>query len=402
MSKMKIFFRRIHLWLSLAAGTVILICCVTGALLVFQKELEQAFHHDRYFVEQAKQKLSADQLIKIVKEHNAASKINGIRIYTDAERSAEINVSVPEKGESKDRNTTSKTSTVKQESRPPSLTVFIDPYTGSILDVYNPREGFFYQVMSLHRWLLGGSDSIGKTITGISTLIFLFILITGIILWWPKTEKILMRQLKIKRSAGWKRFNHDLHIVLGFYSAIFLFIFAFTALAWSFEWFSNGIYAVTNSPLQPPSPPKSLYVPGAKAISYDKALEAAGTVLKDAQYYNISKPRDSVAAMSITSLGRNALHESATDVVYIDQYSGKVIGTMLFNERSPGSQVRSTFRPIHVGSIYGTPSKILAVIVCLFGASFPVTGTIMWINRLKKKKIKAKRKVFIPSTEEII
>ena len=106
--------------------------------------------------------------------------------------------------------------------------------------------------------------------------------------------------------------------------------------------------------------------------------------------------------MSITSLSRNAVHESATDVVYIDQYSGKPVGIMLFNERSLGSQVRSTFRPIHVGSIYGTPSKILAVIVCLFGASFPVTGTIMWINRLKKKKIMAKRKVFIPSTEEII
>src|SRR5678810_150561 len=100
MSKMKIFFRRIHLWLSLAAGTVILICCLTGALLVFQKELEQAFHHNRYFVEQGKQKLSLDQLVKIVKEHNAASKINGIRIYTDPERSAEINISTTEKNES--------------------------------------------------------------------------------------------------------------------------------------------------------------------------------------------------------------------------------------------------------------------------------------------------------------
>jgi uncharacterized iron-regulated membrane protein len=109
-----------------------------------------------------------------------------------------------------------------------------------------------------------------------------------------------------------------------------------------------------------------------------------------------------VASISVTLLSRNAVHESATDVVYIDQYSESLIGTMLFSERSLGSQVRSTFRPIHVGSIYGTPSKILAVIVCLFGASFPVTGTIMWINRLKKKKIKSKRKVFIPSTEETI
>jgi len=63
MSNIKIFFRRIHLWLSLAAGAVILICCLTGALLVFQKELEQAFHHNRYFVEQGKQKLSLDQCV---------------------------------------------------------------------------------------------------------------------------------------------------------------------------------------------------------------------------------------------------------------------------------------------------------------------------------------------------
>lgn len=402
MSKMKTFFRRIHLWLSLAAGLVILICCLTGALLVFQKELEQAFNRSRYFVEQGKQRLSTDQLAKIVKEHNASSKINGIRIYTDPERSVEINISVPEKNESKDHIVTPKTSDAKRESRPPSLTVFIDPYTGLILDVYNPREGFFYQVMSLHRWLLGGSDSIGKTITGISTFIFLFILITGIILWWPKTKKIFVRRLKIKRSAGWKRFNHDLHIVLGFYSAIFLFIFAFTALAWSFEWFNNGIYAVTNSPQQPPAPPKSVYMPGVKTIAYEKAFEAARLVLKDAQYYNISKARDSVSAISVTSLGKNAVHESATDVVYLDQYSGKLIGTMLFDERSLGSQVRSTFRPIHVGSIYGTPSKILAVIVCLFGASFPVTGTILWINRLKKKKIRTKPKVFATSAQEII
>jgi uncharacterized iron-regulated membrane protein len=402
MSKMKIFFRRIHLWLSLAAGTVILTCCLTGALLVFQKELEQSFHHNRYFVQQGKQKLSLDQLIKIVKEHNAASKINGIRIYTDPERSVEVSITIPEKNENKNRLTTSKASTEKPGSRPPSLTVFVDPYNGSILDVYDPRQGFFYQVMSLHRWLLAGSDSIGKTITGISTFIFLFILITGIILWWPKTKKIFVRQLKIKRSTGWKRFNHDLHIVLGFYSFIFLFIFAFTALAWSFEWFNNGIYAVTNSPLQPPPPPKSVFVPGAKTISYDKIFEAANAVLKDAQYYNISKPRDSAAAISVTSLSKNAVHESATDVVYIDQYSAKPIGTMLFSERSAGSQVRSTFRPIHVGSIYGTPSKILAVIVCLFGASFPVTGTIMWINRLKKKKNKTKPKVFTTSAQEIM
>jgi uncharacterized iron-regulated membrane protein len=48
--------------------------------------------------------------------------------------------------------------------------------------------------------------------------------------------------------------------------------------------------------------------------------------------------------------------------------------------------VRSTFKPVHTGSIWGLPSKIVAFVVCLFGVSFPITGTIMWWNRVKKKK----------------
>jgi len=412
---MKIFFRRIHLWLSLAAGAVILVCCLTGALLVFQKELEQAFYHSRYFVSAGNQKPGPDELVKAVKNNNAAAKINGIKIYTDPERSAEINISIAEKKANESfsapqekNNKTDNTAKAKEpagkpESRPPSFTVFINPYTAEILETYNSREGFFYQVMSLHRWLLASPDGIGKTITGVSTLIFLFILITGIILWWPKTKNILLQRLKIKKNAGWKRFNHDLHIVLGFYSAIILFIFSFTALAWSFEWFNEGIYKVTNSPLQPPPPPASVYVADAKRITYNEALQAAQTVLKDAQYYNIAKPKDSLATIAVTALSKNPVHESASDVVYIDQYSGKPIGTMLFSERSTGSQVRSTFRPVHTGSIYGTPSKIVAFLVCLFGASFPVTGVIMWINRLKKKRKKAMGKTISqPVMEDVL
>ncbi|HLL45027.1 MAG TPA: PepSY-associated TM helix domain-containing protein, partial [Segetibacter sp.] len=48
----------------------------------------------------------------------------------------------------------------------------------------------------------------------------------------------------------------------------------------------------------------------------------------------------------------------------------------------------ATFKPLHVGSIYGLPSKIIAFLVCFLGVTFPITGTIMWLNRLKKNKRK--------------
>lgn len=411
---MKVFFRRIHLYLSFAAGLVILICCLTGAILVFEKDLMMVFNKDRYYVEANGSRLSADSLVRSVKKAYPDANVNGIKLYEEAERSAEVSVAFGKKGGDKAAGkgagekpaTEAKGDGTKGEGgkgkegaksaapqRQPGFTIFINPYTGQVLEKYTYSETGWYTVFALHRWLLGGNNGIGKLIVGVSTLIFLFILITGIILWWPKTVKIMKQRLNIKWGAGWKRINHDMHLVFGFYSAIFLFIFSFTGLAWSFEWFNKGIYTVTNSPMKAPEPPTSTYVADAKRISFDKALASAQTVYPSAEFYSISAPKDSTEPISVSRLGADAAHESATDAVYIDQYSGAVLGKTAFGERSLGAQVRSAFKPIHTGSIWGTPSKIIAFVVCLLGVTFPITGTIMWYNRTRKKNTAAKKKV---------
>ena len=256
--------------------------------------------------------------------------------------------------------------------------------------------------MDLHRWMLGGDT--GKLIVGSATLIFLFILITGLILWWPKSRAILKQRLKLKMDGGWKRLNHDLHIVFGFYSFIFLFIFAFTGLAWSFEWFNKGIYKVTGSSMQPAKPPvvkkeKPLTTApwpfiAAEAgagmttssnLPYNDILQVASEQWPSVKFYNISDPKDSSAAYTVSVLPLDAVHESATDLYYVHPSTGAVIGSMKWSERNTGQRVRATFKPVHVASIYGMPSKVIGLIVCPFGASFPVTGVVMWVNRTRKK-----------------
>ncbi|GAE83536.1 hypothetical protein JCM10512_1818 [Bacteroides reticulotermitis JCM 10512] len=46
---------------------------------------------------------------------------------------------------------------------------------------------------------------------------------------------------------------------------------------------------------------------------------------------------------------------------------------------------------IHVGSILGTPGRVLAFLAALFGASLPVTGAYIFIKRTRKKKKKKSR-----------
>nr|WP_262901622.1 PepSY-associated TM helix domain-containing protein [Salegentibacter tibetensis] len=67
-------------------------------------------------------------------------------------------------------------------------TVYIHPYNGELLHMDNNLTGFFPFMLEGHKflWL---PKSIGEQLVAWSTVIFAIMLLTGIILWWPKTEK---------------------------------------------------------------------------------------------------------------------------------------------------------------------------------------------------------------------
>lgn len=383
---MKVFFRRIHLYLGLAAGLVIMVSCFTGAMLVFEEELQHAFHHERYYVQGKGEMLPLAMLESNLKASVPAAKFGSMKLYSDPSRTVEIAYTIEKKGPKEKEG---KPKQQKKEERKPepgkgaenNWRAFMNPYTGEVVELYRHSDSFFYTMFALHRWLLAGST--GKLITGISTMIFLFILITGIVLWWPKNKAILRQRLKIKSDAGWKRINHDWHIVTGFYSAIFLFVFSFTALAWSFEWFNKGIYQVTNSPVDTPKPPRSGL--GTGEIGMDRILDEV-RLRTDAVSCNFSYPKDDDAAIGVTVLPAGAGNESQTDSYHFDRHSGELLRKQSFAERSLGQRVRASFKPVHVGSVFGLPSKIIAFLSCVLGVFFPITGTIMWLNRTRKRK----------------
>ena len=412
---MKNFFRDIHLYLSLAAGIVIAIVCLTGAILVFEKEMQQSIYPERYTVEPAGRPVPIEKMVGVLTEKVPGAKVASVKIYTDASRTVELSYPTDKpgkKGEEKagksPENKTEKAAVGegKKEGgkdkkgekgkggKGNNSQAFMNPYTGELISLYTHRNTFFYTAFAMHRWLL--NEDIGKVIVGISTIFFLFILLTGIILWWPKNKQILKQRLTLKFDGSWKRINHDLHIVIGFYTAIFLFAFAFTGLAWSFKWFNEGIFLVTGSESKPPEPPVSVQIAGARTISFDQAYAVAKKELPEVEFYNISLPKEPEEAITINALPKNATHERANTQLYLDQYSGKVLQTVRFEDKNLGQRVRATFYPVHVGSIGGLPGRIIAFISCIAGFTFPITGIIMWLNRLnKKKKKKAVKKMAV-------
>lgn len=108
----------------------------------------------------------------------------------------------------------------------------------------------------MHRWLLDsmkqdGGIFLGKMIVGTSTLMFVFVLISGVVVWWPRTRKALKNSLKIVANKGWRRFWYDLHVAGGMYALVFLLAMALTGLTWSFQWYRTGFYKTFGVEVQP-------------------------------------------------------------------------------------------------------------------------------------------------------
>jgi uncharacterized iron-regulated membrane protein len=442
---MKVFFRRIHLYLGLVSGLFLVVVCLTGSLLVFEEELTHALNPERYTVAAATTpRLSLAQLTEAVHTTRPKAKINGIKVYADPTRTVEISLAgsgrlggPQSSGEGRGQGNTMRGQGEggrgegprgeAREGRPERQgegpreqrsegrgqaggpgakggrggkggdrgpTLFVNPYTGAILGEYDSHKSFFHFMEEIHRGLVAGR--VGKLIMGINSIIFLFILGTGIVLWWPTARKALTQRLQIKWGSSWKRLNHDFHIVLGFYASVFLFIMAITGVGMSFDWVGKTINTLTHSPQQRAEPPTSAAAePGTAKFGADAALALARQQAPAAESYAVQLPKEPTGSIQIGILPAGAITERATNDVYLDQYSGQVLRQQAYAQKPIGQRIRGLFKPVHTGAIFGWPTKILAFVIVLLGATFPITGTIMWLNRTRKIKKKSQPRVAV-------
>lgn len=223
---MKNIFRKLHLWVSIPFGIVITITCFTGALLVFESDITAFMNRDLTSVNPAGKPLPVDELVaKVVPALDEGVTVTGVSVSDDPSEAYKVNLSKPHRA-----------------------AIYVDQYTGEVKGRYE-RPAFFDVTRRLHRWLMDtrpedGAIYWGKLIVGASTLAFVAILITGIVIWWPRNRKMLKNRLQIAVKKGKNRFWYDLHVAGGFYAVLFLLAMALTGLTWSFEWYSKGFYGV--------------------------------------------------------------------------------------------------------------------------------------------------------------
>lgn len=387
-------FREVHLWLGLACGLIVIVVCFSGTIYVYNTEIREISLSELYKVEQPEGAafFKPEQVIAKLEE-STGGKVASVRIPADAKRSWQL--------------------TVKKDKDDRGTTYAVNPYTAEVIgDVSSAKTAtteFMRSVFSLHRWLLLDrveepifgelpNRKLGSYITGTATILFTLGLLTGLVIWFPSKLKSWKQGLVIKYNANWKRLNHDLHNTMAFYSFIFLLLMGLTGPQWSFEWYREGLRktlgtyqpANTPRPLQPQStiPSDPAYSAKLKVSDYiasaDKQLPYKGD-------YMISLPADSVSVVSVSKTRIGFFAPAASDRLTLDQYTAGVIHKDIFTDKPFNERVAGSIKAIHIGDVYGKFTKLLYFIACLVATSLPVTGTIIWINKLKKR-YKKKRK----------
>lgn len=367
---------KLHLWLGLSSGLVVFILGITGCILTFEYELRNLIYKDRYIVkEERTQKLPIEQLlVNAQKAISNGEHFSGLEVHNDKQRT--IGFSTYQKSQ----DTWNYFSSIKSYK-----TVFVNPYTGQIQHIENTKFEFFRLITMLHYNLF--LEQIGKWIVGWATVIFIFLLVSGLVLWWPRNRSATKQRFTFrwKDTTRWKRKNYDLHNILGFYSLLFAFIIALTGLVWAFTWVNDTTQWIANGGIA--SPKEKVFHSDSLANTntgvYDLILRDMKRRDKTDLYY-ISLPQKVSEALYAYSQPYNAGHRWTE--FYYDQQTGKNLSIKYYDEKLTGEKLRAMNYDIHSGGILGLPGKILAFVISFICAGLPVTGFMIWLGRYRKLK----------------
>lgn len=435
--KIRKLFNDIHLWLGLSSGVIVIVICFSGTVYVYNTELTEMAAPHLYEVTPVAgvERIAPEQLIERVQQASGGN-VTAVTIPAHPRRTYQFNV--------KTKADKSRFGTAYM------VNPYTGEIVGNSLEKNGTKE-FMSTMFSLHRWLLLDkverpilsnmtNRELGSKISGWTTIIFTLGCMTGLIIWFPQKVRAWRQGLKIKFSGNWKRINHDLHNTLAFYSLIFLLIMGLTGPQWSFEWYREGLQKTlgTYKP-RPQEAEAKAGVPGGKSsrgadiktngeseyksvadrghmekrgeakerssetlsgrgasavenmripLNITAYINAADKLLPYRGNYTVNLPADANTPVSLNKTRIGFFAPAAGDRLTLDQYSAATVKLDIFRDKPFNERIAGSIKALHVGNVYGGFTKLLYFIACLVATTLPVTGTLIWLNKLKKKRKK--------------
>lgn len=373
-------FRKILFWMHLTAGAVaglvILIMSVTGALLTYEKQMLQWADRGANTAPPyaGAPRLPLEALLGKVREKTGAVP-SSVLLRSGASEPVALTM--------------------------PEGTLLANAYTGELLGPQSARlRAFFRSVTDWHRWLGAAPEgrANARRITGASNLLFLFLVISGLYLWfprkwqWPNFRAVLWFRGGLRSKA--RDFNW--HNVAGFWCCVPLFFVVLSAVVISYPWASNLVYRAAGT--EPPAQGKGKAGPKGKGglkggpraqprevnfAGLDALLARAQSEMPDWQSITVRIPesgREPVTFNLDASFGGQP-QKRAT--LALDRTTGEVRMREDWSTLEAGRRARSWMRFVHTGEYYGVAGQTVAGIASAGGALLVWTGLSLGIRRFR-------------------
>lgn len=401
------FYRAIwrwHFYAGLLVVPFMLMLAITGTIYLFKPQLDQLMYRDLLIVEHTSgAALPATQQLAAVQAAYPDATVAAFRPSDAHNHSAEASLATAD-----GRN----------------LSVFVNPYTAAVLGERDADWNLQQVALKLHGELLIGPA--GDRMIELAACWAIILLLTGMILWWPRKGArvwgTLLPRLRGNRRVFWR----DLHAVPGFYAVVLILFLLISGLPWTGFWgkaFTNlaGDYpaamwnAVPESTVltgslneggpkivpwaAEPAPLPQSTLPGheqhqggaaAGAPAAPQAGVPAGTpvdldsIMALAQSrgvvpgYTVSLPQAAEGVYTVSVFPGDPADEAT---LHIDQYSGAVLADIRWSDYGLAPKAVAMGIALHEGKYFGLANQLLALFAALMVVLLAVTGVIMWWKR---------------------
>lgn len=390
--KIRKTFFWIHLIVGLAAGLVVLNLAVTGMILAFETQIQDWAEKDRRFVAVPENgaRLNLEEIVERAKAAMPGKKVSAVTVKSDPAASAMVGFG--REGGS----------------------VYVNPYNGETLGGDSKVHHFMHWVEDWHRWF--GKKEFGKPITGAATLVFMFLALSGLYLWWPKSWNLsaLKSVTLFGKGLSGRARDWNWHNVFGIWSLLLILVTATTGAIMSYDWASNLLYRATGNeppvfnrvPEPPQAPPQAASqvpaTPPAKQVSTPTESEMASLsdLFAAAQkvepvWVSISlrMPQKPGGPVNATVQIPHGWHPYPRTLVTLNARTAEVTKADLFSKQNMGVRLRVWVKPVHTGEAGGLIGQILMFLASGGAVMLVWTGVSLSLRRYasyraKKKSVK--------------
>ena len=336
---------KLHFIGALIGALFVVILGLTGSVMAFEDELDHLTHPRLFRVDPTGPPLPLTDLAARAVAAVPGTRVAGYGLGVSPGLSTSVNLA--------------------------GTSVYLNPYTGEVLGT---RRGLtlLARIHQLHLRLLAGN--VGRTIVAWSGVLMLFLVLSGIYLWWP------VKRISIDRAAGGRRTWFDVHNAVGVFAFAFLLLLALTGVVIGFESVTSPLaYRITGSqpyPFNLAVTPK----PGAHVLTADEALAIARAAMPGATAVAINVPGPS-APYRIALRYPEDRTPGGRSRVFVDPYGGAVLQAESSRTTAAGTRLITLNRAIHTGDLLGIPTKVLMSLASLAAVLQVVTGLVMWRKR---------------------